>query len=210
MRKTSDIAMLLGSSSKSRSRGSRKGFVSSFLGVVDTMLGRAGKGRRKKRATTVSTTLFSVGLLVAFGGGFFVGGAFGGDSGDNALSARVPSPNGATSIGVAPEFLHEVDTTKLADWGYVVTAYKVTENQPEPVARQRAVDLANYLQEHGLQKARPRSWGPGLWVTVVYFEGRAEQDGTRDQLLNMPEDVPDVDFCQRREESDWPTAYEIQ
>ena len=30
--------MLLGSSSRSRSRGSRKGFVSSFLGVVDTLL----------------------------------------------------------------------------------------------------------------------------------------------------------------------------
>ena len=205
MRKTSDIAMLLGSSSKSRSRGSRKGLVSSFLGLVDGLLGRTGKGRRKKRATTVSTTLFSLGLLVAFGGGFFVGGAFGGADGDNALSARVPSPSGVT-----PEFLHEVDTTKLADWGYVVTAYKVTENQPEPVARQRAVDLAKYLQQQGLQKARPRSWGANLWVTVVYFEGQAEQDGTRDQLLNMPADVPDVDFCQRREESDWPTAYEIQ
>ena len=204
MRKTSDIAMLLGSRGKSRSRGSRgarKGFLPSLLGVVDGLLGRARKGGRKKRGPSVPMFLFTVGLLAAFGGGFLLGDRLNGGEGENPLRARV---------GVQPGFIHEHDTTKLADEGFVVTAFAVSERRTEEEARQRASDLAKYLQDQGLAKARPREFRPGVWVTVVYFDGDAEHDGTRDELLNLPEEVPCVEFRQYRAESQWPQVYDIK
>ena len=35
-------------------------------------------------------------------------------------------------------------------------------------------------------------------------------DGTRDELLNLPEEVPCVEFRQYRAESEWPQVYDIK
>lgn len=197
MRKTSDIAMLLGSRSKSRSRGSKKGLFSSFLRVVDGLLGRP-KGRRSKpRSSSVSTIVFACGLVAAFGGGFVLGERVGGGE---------PASEGSLNARVAQRPGFVLEDTKLADNGFVVAAYAVTEQRPPEVARRCAVDLAKYLSENGLAKSRPREWRDGLWVTVVYYEGDAERDHTRAMLLNMPEDAPDEDFRRSRAETDWPQS----
>ena len=204
MRKTSDIAMLLGSRGKSRSRGSRgsrKGFLTPLFRVVDGLLGRATKGRRKQRAQAVPMIIFTIGLLVAFGGGFLLGDRLNGGADDNPLRARV---------GAQPGFVHEVDTAKLADQGFVVAAFGEAGDAPQPEARQSASDLAKYLQENDLPKSRPRQWHNGVWVTVVYFDGDAERDRSLDLLVNLPDEVPSVEFRQSRAESGWPTDYSIQ
>lgn len=201
MRKTSDIAMLLGSRSKSRSRGSKKSLFSSFLRVVDGLLGRSKGGRGKQRGASISTIVFACGLIGAFGGGFVVGERVGGAGQESPLNTRVAQ---------RPEFVHEVDTAKLAAEGFVVAAYAVTPERSDQDARQCAVDISKYLVENGLPKARPYEWRAGLWVAVVYFDGDAERDHTRAMLLNMPDDVPDADFCRSRLETDWPQSYEIQ
>jgi hypothetical protein len=206
VRKTSDIAMLLGSRGKSRSRGSRGGFGSSFFGAIDGLLGRFGRSRRKDKGQTVPMLVFAIGLMVAFGGGFLVGDRLGGGSDDNnPLNAR---------IGQKPNFVKEVDTTALEDRAFIVTAYPLTESLDEAGARQKASDLAAYLVQHGLPKARPYPWPRGngvIWVTAVYFSGEAEEKASRDRLLNMPNDVPDELFCKLRiEDSQWPTVMKIR
>lgn len=205
MRKTSDIAMLLGSRSKSRSRSSRGGFGSSFIGFVDGLLGRVGKGRRKDRGQSVPMLVFAICVLVAFGGGFLLGDRLSGGDGDNPLNAR---------IGQKPGFIHDVDTTPMGDEAFVVTAYRVTEDVPDAVARQRTVDLAKYLQSKGLEKARPYMWTKGgepVWITAVYFDGEADLQWTREMLLNMPDDVPDPLFCDLRiQDSRWPSVWTIE
>lgn len=202
MRKTSDIAMLLGSRSKSRSRGSKKSLWSSLLRTVDGLLGRSKGGRSRQRGASVSTILFACGLVGAFGGGFVLGGRVGGAGGGDPLQARAPQ---------RPGFMHE--DAKLAEFGFVVSAYAVVPDDPERTeqrARQRASDLAKYLAENGLPKSRCREWREGLWVTVVYYEGDAERDHTRAVLLNLPDEVPDQDFRRSRSETDWPQSYSIQ
>ena len=204
MRKTSDIAMLLGSRSKSRSRGfrgSRRGVVGSILGLVDTLLGRGSKGRRNQRSQTVPMMVFVVGLLSALGSGFLLGDWLDGGAGDNPLNAR---------IGQQPGFINEVDTAKLADDGFVVSVYEVTERRTEAEARQSAADLAKYLRGSGLEKSRPLKYNGQIWATVVYYEGASERDRTRDLLLNMPEDVPCAEFCHWRKDSDWPHSAAIE
>ena len=208
MRKTSDIAMLLGSRGKARSRGSRGGFGSALNGLIDGALGKIFKGRARRQrraASSVPMLLFVIGLLVAFGGGFVVGGRLGGVEGGDLLSAR---------IGQKPGFINEFDTAPLSQDAFVVTAYPVREGLDEAVARQRAADLARYLGEHGLEKARPYPWPKDqgvLWVTAVYYSGDVEERRTRELLLNMPDDVPDAMFCDLRiNDSGWPTAMKIR
>ena len=200
MRKTSDIAMLLGARGKSRSRSSRGGVFSSFFGVIDGVLGRSGKRRRKQRKQNVPAMVFAVAVIAAFGGGFLVGGQFADAAGDDPLRARV---------GQAPDFVNEQETDKLAAWGYVVAAFDPSEPSSDAQAMRSAFDLAKYLQGQGLAKSRARRWSNGVWVTVVYYEGDAECDGTRDQLLNLPADVPCPEFCMYRSESDWPSGVKI-
>lgn len=209
MRKTSDIAMLLGSRGKSRSRSSRGGLGASFLGAIDGLLGRFGKnrrgGRRSDRGQTVPVIVFAIGLLVAFGGGFLLGDRLGGADGSDSLDARV---------GQKPVFLKELDAAPLEKQAFIVTAYPVNENMDEATAQQKASDLASYLYSKGLKKARPYAW-PGkegaIWVTAVYFSGKAEERMTRDRLFNTPEDVPDELFCKlRNDDSQWPTVMDIR
>lgn len=205
VRKTSDIAMLLGSRGKARSRGSRGGFGSSFFGAVDGLLGRFGKSRRKDKGQSVSMVVFAIGLLVAFGGGFLVGGRLGGQEGGDALDMRV---------GHKPDFVKELESTPLEDKAFIVTAYPVTDTLDEEGARKKATDLAAYLTSQGLAKARPYPWPRNdgvIWVTAVYFSGEAEQLATLDRLINMPDSVPDELFRKLRiDDSQWPTVMPIR
>ena len=200
MRKTSDIAMLLGARGKSRSSSSRGGVFSSFLGVIDGVLGRSGKRRRKQRKQNVPAMVLAVAVIAAFGGGFYVGGQFADAAGDDPLRARV---------GQAPDFVNERETDKLAALGYVVAAFDPSEPSSDAQAMNGARDFAKYLRGQGLAKSRPRQWPNGVWATVVYYEGDAERDGTRDQLLNLPADVPCPEFYLYRSESDWPSGIAI-
>lgn len=201
MRKTSDIAMLLGSRSKSRSRGSKKSLFSSLVRVVDGLLGRTKSSRSKQRRASVSTLVFAGCLVAAFGGGFVIGERVGGGAGEDPLNARVAQ---------RPEFVHEVDAAKLASEAFVAAAYLATETRSEEDAKESAVVLAKYLQANGLPKSRPYRWRAGLWVTVVYFEGDAERDHTRAMLLNMPDGEPDEEFSRSRLDSSWPPIHEIR
>jgi hypothetical protein len=213
VRKTSDIAMLLGSRGKARSRGSRGGLGSALNGLIDGLLGKVfsgrlfgGRARRQRRGgATVPMFLFVACILGAFGGGFIAGDRLGGGEVGDLLSAR---------IGQKPGFINEFDTTPLSDEAFVVTAYPVREGLDEAAARQRAADLARYLVDHGLEKARPYPWPKDqgvLWVTAVYFSGEVEERRTRELLLNMPDDVPDAMFCDLRiNDSGWPTAMKIR
>lgn len=204
-RKTSDIAMLLGSRSKSRSRSS-KGFGSSLVGFVDNLLGRAGgsRGRRRseKRPQMVSAWVFGIGLLVAFGGGFFFGGKFGGgDAGPDALRAN----------GREPALLNEIETQPLSSQAFIVSSY---QGVPDTEAKTRAQDLSNYLREQGLASARPYPWPQDqgvLWLVAVYFDGEQDAAQKTQVLQRLPAEVPDKMFVHwRKTESVWPMRWQIQ
>jgi len=205
MRKTSDIAMLLGARGKSRSRSSRGGVFSSFFGVIDGVLGRSGKRRRKQRKQNVPAMVFAVAVIAAFGGGFLVGGQFAEAAGDDPLRARV---------GQAPDFVNERLDEKLADCGFAVAVYEPDKLGGDAAAQQGALNLAKYLRSMGLAKSgiwdTRDTRDTRVWVVVVYCEGDAEHDGTRDQLLNLPQDVPCETFAGYRAGSDWPLYVDIE
>lgn len=216
-RKTSDIALLLGSRGRSRSRG---GFGRQLLGFVDGLLGSAFSGRSSKsrrrddrRAGAVSAWALLVAVLVAFGGGFLLGGQFAGaaQKDRNALSANVGDTDGSGAGGRAPAFVGELDTRPLAAQAFVVAAYP---NLADLDARQRAGDLAGWLREQGLGKARAYPWPRGdstLWVVAVYFDGVAEQRDTLAGLAALPAGAPDQTFVQlRNSEPGWPNVYSIR
>jgi hypothetical protein len=205
-RKSSDIALLLGSRGKVRSRGGFGGFGRWFDGV----LGRFGGGRRRRserdRPSTVSSFVFLIGVLMAFAGGFFVGGR---------LQQVAPDDNGGAQLRAQPrkpDFIHEVDVQPLAANAFIVSAYAGLEPAD---ARARATKLANYLRGQELVKARPYEFpsqvGP-LWVVAVYYDGRPEQDETARRLKALPEAVPDDIFRQLRktEGEQWPKSFPIR
>jgi hypothetical protein len=203
-RKTSDIAMLLSSRSKSRSRNGG-GLTATFIGLVDKVLGRSSKrGRRKeRRPQSVSMWMFVGGVLVAFGGGFMIG---------DRVSAAGPGVDSLRAAGRAPTFVNTVETKPLSPEAFVVAAY---QKLPPQEAKQKAVDLTKYLQDQGFAKARPYPWpnsNGSIWVVAVYFDGDQEAQRTSSMLRDLPEDVPDTDFCELRksDKQEWPSRYSIK
>lgn len=207
-RKTSDIAMLLGSRSKARTSKST-GLTSKLVGFIDSMLGRPSKGvrRQEKREQTVPLLVFAIAVLAAFGGGYAVGGGFGKSSDVDPLRA-------GGAIGRTPTFVDEVITEPMAPEAFIVSAYK---GVPAAEAKARAQSLAKYLQGKGLTKTRPYPWpldGASLWVVAVYFDGAAEAQKTLTLLQALPDDVPDEMFVRIREkdsatEAGWPSSRTI-
>ena len=202
-RKTSDIAMLLGSSrSKSRSR-SGGGITALLMGFVDKLLGRSSKRSRRpeRRHRKVSMWLFVAGLLLAFGGGFMIG---------DRVSEVADGSDPLRAPGRTPSFVNEVDTKPLSPEAFVVAAYP---GEPDEEAKTSAVELANYLQQQGFAKARPYPWeqdnGP-LWLVAVYFDGDQEAQKTSDMLKQLPPDVPDARFVKLRKQKEWPSRHKIQ
>ena len=198
-RKTSDIAMLLGSRSKSRSRG---GIGSRFFGFVDGLLGRAGHRHKERRQQSVSVWVFAIGLLAAFAGGFVVG---------DKVAGKAAGSDPLRAVGEAPTMINEVDTTPLSNTYFVVSVYP---DLPPEEARSKAADLSNYLQQCGLQKARPYLVPldrGSIWVVAVYFEGDSERAATAQLLQTLPEEVPDEMFVRlRKNERVWPRERTIQ
>lgn len=205
-RKTSDIALLLSSRGRSRSKS---GFGYVVRNLVDTLLGRSqsGRGLRRddRRARGVSVWVFAGGVLLAFAGGFLLGGRLGGPADPGAAGLR------AGVTGRTPSFVGEVDAAPMAPQAFVVSAYP---GQVDDEARARAVALARYLQGHGLPKARPYRYPSrdgAVWVVAVYFDGEVEQQATRDRLRALPSDVPDETFGMlRNSDEHWPQWRDIR
>lgn len=211
-RKTSDIALLLGSRGRSRSRG---GIGHQLVGFIDGLLGRTLKGRRRddRRGNNVSLWALLGAVLIAFGGGFVLGGQFAGaaQKDRNALNANVGASDGSGApSGRTPAFVGELETQPLANFAFVVAAYP---NIADADARQRAADLAGWLREQGLAKARAYPFPRGdstLWVVNVYFDGNAEQQETHAALQALPAVAPDPTFVHFRQEPGWPIARQIR
>lgn len=204
-RKTSDIAMLLGSSSKSRSSRNR-GLTGKLVGFIDSMLGRKTKRRRReRREQTVPMLVFGVAVLLAFGGGFAIGGGFG---------ENVEGANPLRASGRSPSFVDEIETRPMAGEAFIVSAYP---RVPAAEAKVLAQSLSKYLKTQGLAKVRPYPWlqdNGTLWVVAVYFDGEAEAEKTRQLLAGLPADVPDEMFCSIRKADSktpagWPSRVEI-
>jgi len=197
--------MLLGSRGRARSRSgsSRGGFGKKLNAFVDSVLGRR-REERAPRGPLVSGWIALGAVLVAFGGGYLVGG------GGRTIEAAGKDALRAKTEVQAPGFVNEAAPPKLAAQGFVVAAYT---NLAEDEARLRANELAKYLQGKQLGKARPflrqserigRAWG-----VVVYFDGEAEQGVTRERLLQLGE-VPDANFTYlRNAKQGWPIAMPI-
>jgi hypothetical protein len=197
-RKTSDIAMLLGSRGKARTSKST-GLTGKLVGFIDSMLGRSAKrGRRQeKREQTVPLLVFSLAVLLAFGGGYAVGGGFAKSDGTDPLRAA----------GREPLFVDEVNTTPLSSEAFIVAAYP---GVAPAEAKARAQSLAKHLQGRGLTRTRPYPWpqqGPSLWVVAVYFDGPVQAEQTAAQLRALPDDVPDQMFASYRanDAEAWPS-----
>ena len=142
-RKTSDIAMLLGSRSKARTSKST-GLTSKLVGFIDSMLGRPSKGvrRQEKREQTVPLLVFAIAVLAAFGGGYAVGGGFGKSSDVDPLRA-------GGAIGRTPTFDDEVITEPMAPEAFTVSAYKGVPAAEANHAVRGAIDEALRCKEEG-------------------------------------------------------------
>lgn len=206
-RKTSDIAMLLSSRSKSRSRKGG-GLTKSLVGLIDNLLGRSTNRRRQEKSTQkVSAWVCGILVLVAFGGGFMMGGAFG-KTGDGNDPLRA---NGRTA-----SFVGEVDMTPLSREAFIVSGYP---DDTLAAGKERAVALTKYLRAKGIEKARPYLWPQGqkgpLYVVAVYFDGDAQASETMALLNGLPADVPDQVFTYQRNAAanqnlQWPSRHQIQ
>lgn len=206
MRKSSDIAMLLGSRGR---RPSRAGFAHRVRAAIDSWVGRS-RWRRERGGSSgmlaaVPGWVAAVVACAAFAGGYLVHAALAPARSANETQLSVKDP------GQAPAFL-ESDTTPLAREGYVVAAYP---GQNADAAKDKARRLAGWLQEHGFVKARPYEYptkqGAGLWTVFVYYDGAEEAADCRQRLMALPEDVPDPMFVQlRKTEDPWPTPWQIR
>jgi hypothetical protein len=201
VRKVSDMALLLGSRGRVRSRSGVGKFLRS---IQESLFGRAPwRPERAPKAMTVPGWLAGIALLAAFAGGFLVGDRFGGTPGDKSgLQIRT---------GESAGFIHEADTAPLSSNGFIVALY---QGLPAADASVRAKALSSWLRERGLAKARPyesqTAYGP-VWIVVVYFDGDTEFKATRQRLLELPDAVPDASFTDLRKSyaEEWPKAKRI-
>jgi hypothetical protein len=214
VRKSSDIAMLLGSRGR---RPSRSGFTQRVRSAYESWVGK-NQWRREPRKLfgPVPGWAALIGVLAAFGGGYGLRGvlapvaanaANGVAENGGAASAQLDT---RTETGQAPTFL-DFDTTPLTREGFVVAAYP---GQEAGNAKSRAKQLAEWLRQQGFAKAKPYEYPTkegGLWTVFVYYEGEAEAAATQDRLIALPVEVPDAAFVQlRKTENPWPTPCRIR
>jgi len=206
VRKSSDIIRLLSPRGRSRSSG---GFGKSIRGLFDSWFGRSRwRDDRQSRLSAVPGWLALAGVLLAFTGGFFVGGSFrqGAVPGGDALNA---TPKGNT-----PGFVGEEDDFRpVTSNGLVVSAYA---NVAEPQAKAKAKALSQFLRDKGFAKARPYRYEAGgqagsIWMVAVYYDGEAEQNVVSSALRALPDDVPDEHFkYYRNSDRDWPAPFSVR
>lgn len=177
--------------------------------AVDGLLGRSGGGGRSlrrddRRSRGVSAWAFAAGVLIAFAGGYLLGGRFA-----NPADARAGLR--ASVTGRQPGVVGEVEPERLAPQAFLVSAYP---GQPEDEAIAHAEALARYLQSQGLRLARPYHCPTAdgdVWAVAVYFDGENAKAFTRERLVGLPPDVPDETFVLlRNSDRDWPQARDIR
>lgn len=201
-RKTSDMAMLLGRSGKSRSH--KSGLTKKLVGFIDTMLGRASKrgSRQERRPQSVPLLVFGIVVVTAFGSGYAIGSGVS-ETVDGIDSLRAPA-------GREPSFVDEIKTKPLAAEAFIVSGYP---GMPSSEARSRAHDLSKYLNRNGLQqKARPYPWPTEtgtVWVVAVYFDGQSDKERVEKALHSLPAEVPDESFSNLRASDSWPSTRRI-
>lgn len=202
VRKTNDIALLLGSRGRGRSRSGLSRFV---RGLWDSWFARSQWRDERPRSLQVPGWLAAGALLIAFAAGFLIGGQMG--SKTPADAAGLQARRGTTA-----DWIDNYDGRALTRTGFVVAHYL---GVAEADARKRATELTHFLVEKGLGKARPYlatgTKGP-LWTVTVWYEGDTEQRATRDKLVGLPEDVPDASFqfLRKSGKEEWPKPREFR
>jgi hypothetical protein len=234
VRKSSDIALLLGSRGRSRGRGGVGKTLRSMFGSWSGLGARFGFGQsssarahwrddRRGLLASVPGWLAAVLVLAAFAGGFLLGGRL------QPADGNEQNPLKASVTGTAPEQLggqvpdpratnpqddgrdtRSIDERPLTRQAFVVSYY---HGLPAEEAKQRAKELGKWLTAQGIERARAylaqAKSGP-LWLTVVYFEG-AEQRTEVAQKLTELRDVPDANFTWlRKNTKGWPEWMSIQ
>jgi hypothetical protein len=182
-RKTSDIALLLGSRGRGRSRS---GFGKTLRGMWETWFGRSPwRHERPARSVLVPGWIAALGVLAAFAGGYLAGGRFGGSSDPKAgLTAKAPN---------TPMFFEE--SQPLEDQAFIVSLYP---DVPDAEGRRQAKELAAWLVARDLKKAQPYLLPQrNVWSVAVYFANDAERQGTQARLAAL-QDVPDAAFTEWR------------
>lgn len=209
VRKSSDMASLLGSRGRSRPRG---GFVQGLRSVVDSWLGRS-RMRERSRGFELSGWIVTAGLVAAFAVGFLVRDRVGGFATPASLDARPGGSANGGPTGATPALLGELDTRAINNQCFVVAAY---EGVSDADGKALAKALAEYLRSRKIDKARPypiKTPKGSVWAVCVYYEGDTELLGTRSLLRSLPEDVPDAVFVALRASTEkdlWPKTWVVR
>jgi hypothetical protein len=196
------MAMLLGSRGRGRSRG---GLGKSLRTVVGSLFGRSEwRPEPAAKARVLPMWVAGFAAVVGIAGGYFLGTQTGGGLPPALAGLKAPAPR-------TPSFVGEVDATPLARQAFLVTLYP---GVAEADAKANAARFSAWLVGQGVKKARPylAKLGAGpTWGVAVYFDGDAEQTATRNQLTQLPGEVPDAGFVELRNTiQGWPKAYTVR
>jgi hypothetical protein len=202
VRRTSDIALLLGSRGRAKTRG---GFGRSFRQLLDGWFGRSPWREERPSRRVVPGWLALGAVLGSFAGGFWLGGkATPRDGVAATLDAKVGKEAGFIDADEMP-----------CNRQFLMAAAYIGLSSTQ--AHGSAKALAEYLRGKGLQKAKPYLFatakGP-VWVVAVYYEGKTEEQKTTQLMRALPADVPDEAFLslrrhQEASENGWPQSYPV-
>ncbi len=190
------MVMLLSSRGRVRSRRSGQAWWQPIARAIAGVFPRSASARARAGSTVPAWLALGV-ALACFGGGFLLGGEFGGGAAAASRdSAQLKAPAGEPR---KPGVIGETDTAPLASKAFFVSAY---EDADEAVALAKAKALCEFLHGKALLRSRPyrleTQRGP-RWTVAVYYDTDAEREATRGKLLALT-DVPDAAFVQLRRE----------
>lgn len=201
VRRTSDIALLLGSRGRVKSRS---GFGRSIGKMLEGWLGRSPWREERPSRRVVPGWLALAAVLAAFAGGFWLGGKSPREAAGTTLDAKP---------GKVAGFIDEYERPSNRQFLMASAYLRATSAQ----GRASAKALAEYLNGKGLQKARPylHSTPKGqFWVVAVFYEGDAELRASTALMRGLPADVPDAAFAALRQQYEataegWPRSYQV-
>lgn len=195
------MAMLLGSRGRGRGRG---GLGKAVRSVWESLFGRsAWMPEPAAKARTLPLWTAGAAVMMAFAGGYFVGGQAGGPA-PTPVGLRAQAP-------LAPGFVGEFDARPLSRQAFLVALYP---DKSEADAKAAAKALSDWLVDRKVSKARPylaKTKDGSTWSVAVYYDGDADQTATRNALVGLPDAVPDPAFNELRKTiQGWPKAYVIR
>lgn len=198
-RKTSDIALLLGSRGKARKSSGLLAFVRA---AWQSLAPRSQWREDRRGSLQVPGWLAGAALLVAFGGGYLLGGRLGKPAENGGVGLRAKGDQGQRT-----QFL-DADGSARGREAFIVSAYP---RLPEADAKAAAVALSEWLRGKKLQRAfpylSPAADGGKLWTVAVFFDGETDGKKTRELLVGIGEDAPDPMFNHWRNTTpEWPIA----